>query len=100
MRRKRQKIPFTLTKQSSTPLHVQLTQKLVALAADLEDGTALPSERSLAEALKISRDTVRTSLQALVRQGLVERRCRGTVVARRRSCLTENLHLGFRGHHQ
>lgn len=60
----------------ATPLYQQLARQL---AADIRAGTyagdqALPSERTLSEALGVSRVTARKAIDTLVNQGLVLRR--------------------------
>jgi GntR family transcriptional regulator len=65
------------------PLSLRLKQ---ALAASIADGTlpkhqALPSERDMAEALGVSRSTLRTCLKGLAEDGLVQtRHGAGTVI--------------------
>lgn len=61
---------------SATPVYVQVAH---GLAARIENGTlkggmALPAERDLAEALGVSRVTVRQALALLAQQGLLTRR--------------------------
>ena len=70
----------------STPLYVRLA---AALRAEVRRGRwtvgeALPSERDLAEALEVSRVTVRKTMDLLMREGLLSRkRGSGTFVAPR-----------------
>lgn len=61
---------------SSTPLYVQVRNGLARLIRDGRYGTddALPSERTLAERLGISRVTARKAIGALVDDGLIVRR--------------------------
>jgi len=58
---------------STRPKGEQVYEHLVALAADLPSGAMLPSERVLAERFGVSRPTVRTQVDELVRQGLATR---------------------------
>lgn len=60
---------------SSTPLYLQLTAKLTRAihAGKWQASEALPSERSLAEHLSISRVTARKALELLRQQGLIGR---------------------------
>lgn len=57
------------------PLHAQITTQIAASIRDgsLQAGARLPAERELAEALGVSRMTVRQALGALERDGLVRR---------------------------
>ncbi len=69
---------------SRLPLYAQVEDALVARIASgaLPVGTQLPSEEELIREFDVSRTTIRTTIQNLVRQGLVEiRRGRGTFVA-------------------
>lgn len=61
---------------ASTPLYVQVRNGLTRLIKQKYFGTdvALPSERTLAEMLGISRVTARKALDALVSNGLIVRR--------------------------
>jgi GntR family transcriptional regulator len=66
------------------PLYAQVEDVLVARISNgaLPVGTQLPSEDELIREFDVSRTTIRTTIQNLVRQGLVEiRRGRGTFVA-------------------
>lgn len=66
------------------PLYVQVEDVLSERIASgaLPAGCQLPSEESLISEFAVSRTTIRTTIQNLVRQGLVEiRRGRGTFVA-------------------
>lgn len=59
----------------ATPLYHQLARKLSAAIEEgiWQAGEALPSERTLAEALEVSRITARKALEQLAQQGLVRR---------------------------
>ena len=66
------------------PLYAQVEDVLVARISNgaLPVGAQLPSEEDLIHEFKVSRTTIRMTIQNLVRQGLVEiRRGRGTFVA-------------------
>ena len=74
----------TLDKSSYTPLYYQLYERMVEEieAGHLKAGDRLPSERELAEQLKVSRITARQALAELVEAGLIYReQGRGTFVA-------------------
>src|SRR4051794_39748801 len=69
------------------PLYVQVENALAERIAggELPAGCQLPSEDSLVSEFGVSRTTIRTTIQNLVRQGLVEiRRGKGTFVAQPR----------------
>jgi GntR family transcriptional regulator len=69
---------------SRLPLYAQVEDVLTARISSgaLPAGTQLPSEEELVREFDVSRTTIRTTIQNLVRQGLVEiRRGRGTFVA-------------------
>jgi DNA-binding GntR family transcriptional regulator len=77
--------PFSIHLDRCTPipLHHQLTEQVRALIRDgsLPAGAALPPEPDLADALGISRTTIRQAIAPLVREGLLLReRGRGTFV--------------------
>ena len=89
---------LTIDKAHPTPAYLQLGDKLrsAILGGDFAPGEALPSERELAEALSLSRMTVRRSLELLVGQKLAERRQgSGTYVLPRRLEQTVDRVLGF-----
>jgi GntR family transcriptional regulator len=68
---------------SRLPLHAQLEDLLTAdvAAGALAPGARLPTEDALVDRFGVSRTTVRTAIQSLVRRGLVEiRRGKGTFV--------------------
>jgi GntR family transcriptional regulator len=69
---------------SRLPLYAQTEDALVARisSGELPIGTQLPSEEELIREFGISRTTIRTTIQNLIRRGLVEiRRGRGTFVS-------------------
>jgi GntR family transcriptional regulator len=69
---------------SRLPLYVQVEDVLAQRIASgtLPVGCQLPSEESLISEFNVSRTTIRTTIQNLVRQGLIEiRRGKGTFVA-------------------
>jgi GntR family transcriptional regulator len=73
-----------LTKESSTPLHIQLASLLreQILCKALLPNTRLPSERDLCTQYNISRITVRQALNTLAQEGLVHSSVgKGTFVA-------------------
>jgi len=77
----------TTQAEEGQPLHRRISASLSDLIkrGDLRPGTMLPPEVELARSFGVSRHTMRASLDALVRDGLIERRRgRGTVVLRPR----------------
>src|SRR5690242_2476381 len=60
--------------QADLPLHLTLRARLRDLIESLRAGDRLPSERSLSERWGVARMTVRSATDALVAEGLVERR--------------------------
>jgi GntR family transcriptional regulator len=60
--------------QADGPLHHALRMRLRALVADSGAGDRLPSERSLSARWGVARMTLRTATDALVAEGIVERR--------------------------
>ena len=65
--------------------HTWVRDRVVALADTLGPGAKLPPERALSEEYGIARETLRRSMDALVREGIVERRRgAGTFVAQER----------------
>lgn len=64
---------IALDRNAREPLHGQLRETLrrAIAAGKLPAGTALPSTRSLAERLGISRNTVLTAYEELAAEGLV-----------------------------
>ena len=75
------------------PKYRQLQRRLAELVAtELAAGDRIPSERELTARFSVSRATVRQALDALAREGVLERRHgSGTFVAERR--VTSRLHL-------
>ena len=76
-----------LKRNSNLPLHTQIHEHLRQRinSKELAAGTAIPSERELAETYKVSRMTVRQALRALRQEGLIyQERGIGTFVARRK----------------
>ena len=67
---------LTVDKRLPSPAYVQLQIQLSKAIASgqLPPGTALPSERELAEQLELSRMTVRHAFEELVAAGLLEQR--------------------------
>src|SRR5215467_11902529 len=65
-----------LDPESATPLYLQVRNGLARLILDGRFGAedALPSERTLAEQLGISRVTARKAIDALAQEGLILRR--------------------------
>jgi len=89
---------LTIDKGQPTPAYLQLQEKLrsAILGGEIAPGEALPSERELADALGLSRMTVRRALELLVGQKLAERRQgSGTYVLPRRLEQTVDRVLGF-----
>lgn len=69
-------LAFNINRRQPTPAYLQLKEKLGMAIADgsLAPGEALPSERELAQQMKLSRMTVRRAFEELVADSLVERR--------------------------
>ena len=67
---------FKSDPEASSPLYIQLSQKLAQAIRDGEFQTeeALPSERVLSESLDLSRVTARKAIDRLVEQGLIIRK--------------------------
>ncbi|WP_029039902.1 MocR-like pyridoxine biosynthesis transcription factor PdxR [Cucumibacter marinus] len=75
---------LTLDRGASTPLHVQLIDRLRAMLGELEgvSGLRLPSSRALAAELSVSRMTVTSAYDQLMAEGyLAARRGAGTFVS-------------------
>jgi len=95
-------------KQLPTPAYLQLKQQLgqAIHAGTLRPGSALPSERELADDLGLSRMTVRRAFEELVHDGLIEQRQGSGTYVRAKPVLQiidrvlgftdEARHLGFR----
>lgn len=83
---------LVISRASSTPAYLQLTQLLERFVMEgrIAPGAALPSERTLAERLGLSRMTVRRALEGLVEAGLVERR-QGSGTFVRRQALEQHV---------
>jgi GntR family transcriptional regulator len=80
-------LQLPLDSNNPTPVYMQIRRGLLERidAGDLPEGTALPSERDLADSLGVSRMTVRQALVGLESDGLLIRRHgSGTYVAPRR----------------
>lgn len=59
-----------------------LTEGAGKLIGDLPDNAEFPSERSLAETLKVHRNTIRRALEPYIRSGALKRNKRRTLVSR------------------
>lgn len=68
------RIGISIDESSSIPLHRQLYERLRAniLSGQLQAGARLPSSRSLAQELGISRNTVTTAYDQLLAEGYIE----------------------------
>jgi GntR family transcriptional regulator len=89
---------LVINKRLPTPAYLQLKDKLVKAIdnGELSAGTALPSERDLADDLGLSRMTVRRAFEALVAANRVEQRQgSGTYVLPRSVEQTIDRVLGF-----
>jgi GntR family transcriptional regulator len=79
-----------------TPRYYEIEQALRAEIAVLVPGDPVPSDADLSRRFEVSRMTVRQAFQALVQEGLVERRSgRGTFVADPPSHRKATVLLGF-----
>ena len=67
---------FALDDAADTPLYLQLADKLASAihSGRWQASQALPSERTLCQALNISRVTARKALDILLQQGLIDRK--------------------------
>jgi GntR family transcriptional regulator len=71
-----------LLRENRTALHHQLEDRVRSLAAALDPGSPIPSERELCSLFDVSRTTVRTAIGRLVAEGVLQRdHGRGTFVA-------------------
>jgi GntR family transcriptional regulator/MocR family aminotransferase len=78
-------VPITVTRNSDSPLHQQIAAQLASAVADglLPDHLQLPSTRTLASALGVSRGVATAAYESLFARGyLVGERGSGTYVAR------------------
>ncbi|WP_425057361.1 GntR family transcriptional regulator [Sphingomonas oligoaromativorans] len=78
---------FMMSETDRLPLYAQVEATLAARIStgELELGERLPSEDELVRDFAVSRTTVRSAVQSLVKRGMVEiRRGRGTFVAQPR----------------
>ena len=66
--------PVPIRSQADEPLHHALRAHMRELIASAAPGARLPSERSLSQRWGVARMTVRNAADALVAEGLVERR--------------------------
>jgi GntR family transcriptional regulator len=72
-----------LIRENRTALHHQVEDRVRRLAAELDPGSPIPSERELCDVFGVSRTTVRAAIGRLVAEGVVERdQGRGTFVAK------------------
>lgn len=73
--------------QSNKPMHLQIKEDLLQKIQNgvYKENELIPKEVDLAELYKVSRPTVRQSIQALVNDGyLVRKKRKGTIVRRRK----------------
>lgn len=70
------KLEFRQNEQDSSPLYLQLAKTIELAIAEgrFQPDEALPSERTLAESLNVSRVTARAAIDQLVEQGLIVRK--------------------------
>ena len=70
------KLEFRQNEQDNSPLYLQLakTLELAITEGRYQPDEALPSERTLAETLNVSRVTARAAIDQLVEQGLIVRK--------------------------
>ena len=83
-----------LDEHDATPMYMQLARKLTAAieTGQWQSGEALPSERTLTEALGISRVTARRALKVLSDEGTISKnRGTGTFIAPRFQRLVRRL---------
>lgn len=69
-------LPFKLNPKDKSPLYMQIERQIKTAidAGDIKDGAPLPPERIIAEALKVSRVTVRKAIASLEQQLYCTRR--------------------------
>ncbi|MFE3498012.1 GntR family transcriptional regulator [Streptomyces sp. NPDC059175] len=63
------------------PKYYAVKARIAALMEELGHGSAIPTERDLAERYDVARETVRQAVRELVLEGRLRRQGRGTVVA-------------------
>ncbi|WP_395570888.1 GntR family transcriptional regulator [Streptomyces sp. BK79] len=63
------------------PKYYAVKARIDRLVGELGEGSAIPTERDLAERYEVARETVRQALRELVLEGKLRRQGRGTVVA-------------------
>lgn len=74
-----------LQRRRHSALHSQLSERLAAVIAELDEGAALPTEAELTQQYGVSRTTVRRALAELAERGLVvSQQGRGSFVAPQR----------------
>lgn len=76
-------MPFSINKKNGIPLYIQLKNQIKELIREgiWEAGSKIPTERELAEMLRISRNTVSTAYKELETEGfLISFQGRGTFV--------------------
>lgn len=69
-------------RETRVPKHQIVRHQVTALLDELSVGDPVPSERELASRFDVARETVRQALRELLVDGRIERRGRGTVVAK------------------
>ena len=64
---------ITINKNNETPLYIQMKQEIKEkiISSELPSGFKLPSERSLADEMNVSRNTVVKTYQSLIDEGLI-----------------------------
>ncbi len=80
------RVPWSIRRDSSTPLHVQFRHLLLGMIerGDVRSGQPLPTERELADRYRVSLAPVRQAVLDLVREGLLYRvRGQGTFLRER-----------------
>jgi GntR family transcriptional regulator len=92
--------PGDVDKNSYKPLYIQLSEILIEYISEnkLENGAVLPSENELLAKFNISRNTVRLSIDRLVKMGVANKiRGLGTFVIKNNENCTINYHSAFEG---